>query len=447
MNVLSTEALSYQGKHHPLINLIVEQFTLCNKYYADDDFTALKDALDHITLHVKNTIGFNTTITITDPGRLSRILSSPYRASVTLPSHTAFNPLDVNAMKRYSEGDLSSFVPERLLKGSIDYRSGKVSGFFSEILYSLEFTTIMFDGRLSGEELAGVYVHELGHIWSMSVMMGQSLITSTLCAGIVDFFQRYDDTEKRLQFGKMLNKALKTDIPAEDDMSRYVGVIVNTVEQRFENDTGLKFKANELNERLADQFASHWGVGVSLASAIKKLYANNSFAGKLRLGSQWTGVLGAIGTVYSIPWKVFLKADFIVLPLRYKFMVSGIVATTYIVAVTLATLIAHGLGEMINPHGTHPSPKARINAIRRDHVALLQQKVSDTERKALLADIDAIDAVYTDVKAWDNTLNDFFKTMAGYITGKQRDINAKESIADRTHNRLHELTARLEALK
>lgn len=447
MKSLSTEVLAYQGRHHPFITLVVNQFTQCIEHYKVDELNQLKDALDHICWHAKSNTGLDISITMIEPGLLSRALGTPYRASVTIPTIASLNPLNPTAMKRFSEGDLSSFKPDDLLNGHIDYVNAKVSGFFSEIRYSMEFTTIMFDGRLSGEELAGIFMHELGHPWMISVMMGQSLVTSALCAGIVDFFNRYEDMDKRLQFGRMLLKNIDPKADPNVDVTEFVAVVLNTVDQRFENSTGLRFKPHHINELLADQFALRWGVGVSLTVAIKKLYAQNTYLGQMRFGHQWAGVLSALGMVYTIPWKSVLKVDFLLLPTRYKFIASGVMGVTYLVSMVIATLITEGLKNTINPHGTHPSAKKRIEALRRGHIALLQQKVSPTERSALLADIDAIDVIYNDVKEWDNLLSLFFNKITEYFSASKRAAKAADNIADRTHNRLHELTARLEALK
>lgn len=447
MKSMSFEAIAYQGRYNPLVALVVERFTRSIELYKNERFSDHKNTLDEICAYVKDYTGFKTSITLIDPTTVSKMLFSPYRASVSIPSTASFNPLNPKAMKAYSNGDIRSFKPETLLDGTMDFKQGKVTGFYSAINYDIEYTTMMFDGRLSGEELAAVYFHELGHVWSISVMLGQSLITSALCAGVTDFFNRHEDVAKRMTFGRMVLSSVDPKADADPTVESLTKVIVTSVEQRFQNTTGLKFKANELNERLADQFAVKWGLGLSMALVIKKLQTNNSFAGKVGLASKWTGVVGASVTLIQIPWKSLMSPAMLVGSTKLKVITGGVWTVTTIVSMTIIAMMVEGIGVLINPNGRHPSSKERIKALKREHIALLQQKISAKERAAILADIDAIDDAYEEVLEWDDLFEDVFSQLGGYITGKQRDINAKDSIADRTHNQLDELTARLEALK
>lgn len=446
MHPTSFEAVAYQGRHHPTVVRISDLYQQAITAYGVNDLSAIKNLLDQISTLVKKQLNIELSIRMIETSRLTKVFSSPYRISVEIPKHAAFNPLNTKAMELYQNGEVRVVDPTALTSGYLDYKNCKVHGYLSEIPFTMEFTTDVFDGRVNGEKLCAALFHELGHVWSILSMTNEATITSALCAGVVDFFQRYEDPDKRVQFTRAFLQGVDPKAQVTADPQELIAVAVSSLGPRFEKTTQLPFRPNELNELLADQFAVHWGLGVSMVQVMKELHLGNSYVGKLGLTGQWSGILSMTISIYSFPWKTFTKGAFLIVPLKFKFIISGVVVSVYLVVMTLATLIASSLSSLLSPHGRAPTLRERVLNVKREHIALLQQKVSDEERRALLDDITAIDEVYKEVKEWSNPVSQFFQELAGYISGKQRQANTVNSIAGRVNNPLHELAARLELL-
>jgi len=449
----SLESIMFQGKHNPLVNELIERFTRCINLYKEGTYDPMVDEMDNITHAILQRIGINCTLKMKEVDLLSKLFFSPYSAYMDMEGINAVSLLHPKMTEAFSKGDLNTFNPMQLLNGRIDYKQCKVDGVFSKIKFNFTFTTMMFDGRLDGEELTAVLMHELSHCWDFLTMIGQGVVTSALCVGIADFFNRHDSEDVKLKFGTMVIKNIdpkaKDVNPTADEL---MGVVVRSVNDRFEKTTGLKWKADETGEYLADQFASRWGLGVSLVKVLSKLEHRNSLSGKIGLGGAWTGVFGAIMTFVMSPWKMLIdpqiKLSLPMIPIKYKLMVAGINIPLYLITIILTEFVTQAVVDFIYPYGKHPSLQNRILAVRRDQISILQNKdLTPEERKGILADIDAIDSTYGEVKDWDNKFTTLTYELTNLITGKRRELNLKRDIADRTNNRLYELSARLEALK
>lgn len=444
------ESILYQGKHNPFANGLINIFNEAIESISKNDFNGARNTLDSVAPTVKQFTGISADVIVTEVTKLTKVVGSPYTVSVIGQNDYAqTNLLNPSATEALREGNLSTFRPESLLNGKMDFKTGKVSGFYSDIKFTFDFSEPTLDGSLTGEELASILLHELGHAWSLLATMGVGTVTSAMVAGISDFYQRYEDPKKRLAYGKMVSQASGSKRDYSDEVELINAVVANC-DSMYENITGLRFKSDTTGEYLADQFATRWGMGTSLAVALSKLYTVNSYVGKLRMGGRWKGILGTTARIVSSPLLAMFKplANTNVPAIVFAPVVAG---TTFLVVGTtfevLFSMMITKITDTVYPNGQHPSLVKRVEAIRRDNIAMLQTKLSKVDKTAILSDLDVIDELYKDVRNWTNIYTDVVKNLENFITGKSRGTNYIESLADRTHNRLHELKARIEAIQ
>lgn len=451
MNSLSLESILYQGKGNPLVNAINYHFDAAIKSRASGDYSALKDNLDMIGNLVRRDTGIHLDVFLEDVGVFNKIFGNPYSMSVTLPTDNAhLNILNPSATKAFTSGNLDSFQVLDLVNGHMDYQKVKVSGFYSNVVFELKLYDVILDGKVEAEHLTAIVFHELGHIWTILATMGVGVITSAMAAGVVDFFDRYDDPKVRARFGKMVSKSVgsKVDVVDEKDL---IATVLTSSETTFTKLTSLKFKSTTSNELLADQFASRWGTGASLVEALRRIHDANTWLGRVGISGKWRGILGTLRSVSISPWlHIFIdhrvKGKVIASAISKGALATTVTATMIIVMTALASFIAEMLVDLLLPNGGHPNIKQRIEFIRRDHVALLRTKLSKKDKALVLADIDAIDKTYKDVQWWGNHYHDNMRRYIRKLWGSTQESDYKDSLSLRDNNPLHELKARLDQL-
>lgn len=452
MSTLSLEAILYQGKHNALVNGLVHIFEQAIQYKAEEDYPKVVDILNTLPGLIKEKTGMYFAVSLTTPGILSKSIGSPYNVTVSHTPETAqINVLNPVATKRFKEGDLKSFKVTDLVNGRMDFNKVFVTGFYQEVMFEMKVSDFLLDGKVTAEQLSAIVLHELGHAWTILASMGVGVITSSLAAGIMDFFNRYDDPAQRAQFGKMVSKSIGSNVDHVDEKHLISAVVTNT-DTTFTKVTGLKYKSNTVNEQLADQFASQWGMGLSLAEALRAVYDSNSLFGRMGVSGQYRGMIGTTRAIIMSPWMLLFSSPVVAGVKATPIVATGVVpvlVSTAVISVVMACIsfTLETLVDLIQPHGRHPTLPQRVESIRRDQIALLRTKLSKAEKIAILDDIDAIDKVYKDVVSWDNVYHKKINELLKYIWGTTQEANYKDSLANRNDNLLYELKTRLESSK
>lgn len=447
MTNTSFEAILHQY-NNDLPKVMTNYFAKAIMAQRDKKYDDLTDILTDLGTSVQQRTGIQMSYHVNrDIDFVSKTLN-PYTVSVATPVTPSINLLNPKATKALAEGKK---LPESLteyVNGYIDFKQVKVSGIYSYFIFRTELSEPILDGVLDPEEVAAIMLHELGHAWDSLVMLGQGLVSGALAAGIHDFFDRHDASERRLEFSKRVSKQLGKEV-ATDNESELTMLILSEQHEILQQTTGMKFRAIETSEFLADAFAAKFHMGVSLAKALKKLRYHNSFPKRVGLPEEMTGLVNALLVVTSYPVKDILwpqvHAPYMTISKALLMSAKGMVVGTF--TVMLFTILGNLLVEVYQPHGSHPNIKARLRNIRRTYVNALRQRPTEYERKRILEDMDAIDAIYDQLDNDPLKLFEWLNDLGNRITGVSVRRDAKEGVASRSDNVLYELKARLEAKK
>ena len=131
------------------------------------------------------------------------------------------------------------------IRGSVNLKTGKVGGVFTEIKHTVHLPTEMFTGgKFTAEEIAAATLHELGHLFTYYEYMTRSVTTNQALAGMSKALDHSGTVEEREAVLVSVKKALNlheldTKALAESTDKKVVEVVVvSQVVQACESEIG-----------------------------------------------------------------------------------------------------------------------------------------------------------------------------------------------------------------
>ena len=443
------EAIDYKGSNNPLFSGMVRLYDEAIKLYKTD-FIGARRALDSIENHIAKHTGITVRLVVEDPGIQRTIFFSRYSATVELPRMPDMsNILYPGVMDSLVNGSIPKV--DKISKGTVDPNTGRVGGFFSEIVFRINITSIMFDGGVTPDALAAITLHELGHAWTSIVTIGANVITSALMLGCADFFDRTNDSKHIERFvGEIKKRFPNTNLSPEETEDAikarfalgYQDIFTQTLGE-LAGVGGVTLNKNMSHELLADQFANRWGAGVSLAQALNTLDNKNTVLGTFGIANPYTRGLFNVFLAYMSLWKT-PTAVIARLGKQMGYLEPGLptafeLVRSYILpAVGLATILR------LLPQ-SHPSIKNRIDSLIRDNISLLKETKDKDMARVLLNEIDALKKEKGKVYTF-NEITQVFSSLADEISRRNARERGRVSVSQRENNALYELMSRLETL-
>lgn len=404
-------------------------------------------ALDKIHRLVFETVGLSFTSKVVEKSWFF----GPYEISVEVPNLTAISPINKAAVERLHKFDIANMKITDLLNGKIDYQSGNVSGFFSELKHEITYSTKTLNGDLTAPMLTALHFHEVGHAWVNCVLLGESLATNIV---IAEYLGQYDFTataEKKIQVGKAALKlsGVNSDLPKDADVAEITALVLKGQVDRIQRHAGTRWYDHRLTETLADQFAVRFGTAADLIRALSVLERSQHIFADHGYEPRWIGQLFNFMNIVMIP-MAFQKS---VVQGGVEVMVKvgaaeGMQKLLKSVSKTfLCSFFISGFGaEMVKKiNGTAHAPlKERIKVIRRDAVSELKNpNLPAAARKAILGDLEIIDATAAEAHPFTDVYALLSKYLTNVITGRKVEFDHHHMVDDLANNRLYEFSALL----
>jgi hypothetical protein len=328
--------------------------------------------------HTKLTINFN----------LDK--SNDINAYVIPPMVDKNNPLIYDWWKPYIDNtDVKKFIKAKrsdIIKGYVDLQRGEVGGVFSEIVHQVYVHRGLVDtNRLSDEERAAIFLHEIGHLFTYYEFLGHTLTTNVILHSATQAFFKSDDLIKRTQIVDETCKAL--DISLDDPEALvhctskevFQTVVLRKAILEAKSSTGSPIYDITATEALADQYAIRQGAGRFLATGLDKIHRH--YGGS---ASYQSTAIHLLATVIRV--------------LLFFVMILPTFGLIFLIL-------------LINPAmKLYDDPGARLGRMRRELVAgLKDQSMPAAQRKAWVDDIEAIDALLKNIDD-KRTLMEMFYT-------------------------------------
>lgn len=269
------------------------------------------------------------------------------------------------------------------LRGEIDLGKGRVSGVFANLPTVLTLGSGLWeDLKLSGEEVAAIALHELGHVFTFFESLMQTVTTNMVLNSASQALAKTTDMSHRLNLVFETQKATGVKLENPEAVAKpgmkedaFCAVFIKAkMDPSLRSATGSSSYDLRSSEFVADQFAARYGAGRALVTALDKLYTKSGAFG---------GLLGAPHRRSTATW----------------FIIESLKTAVYILSIMQLNIrmIALLLMYMVvsNPEArVYDDPGERLTRVRTDMVqSLKDQNLSEKTRAALAADIKVIDTI------------------------------------------------------
>jgi hypothetical protein len=284
------------------------------------------------------------------------------------------NPLIYDWWKPHVENtDVKKYIKAKrsdIIKGSVDLARGKVDGIFGEIEHQMFVHKGLVDTLLlSDEEKAAICLHEIGHLFTYYEFLGHTLTTNVILHAATQSFFKSDDVLKRTQILDETCQALEISLDDPEALVKcnskevFQTVVLRKAVLEAKSSLGSGIYDITATEALADQYAVRQGAGRHLATGLDKIHRH--YGGGPSYFSTGVHVLATI--------------------VRVILFFALILPTFGLVFLIL----------LFNPAiKVYDEPEARLARMKRELVASLKDKtLPPQQRKALVDDIDAVDAL------------------------------------------------------
>lgn len=288
------------------------------------------------------------------------------------------------------------------ITGTVDVHKAKVSGVFSEYTVSIYLNIkLLVSNGLNAGELTAIYLHELGHAFHSCEYANRLNTTNQVLAQLLRDKLKNNNISK-----EYVIKTLKKINPSaiEQDIAKLIegdNVIINGKFMTFLKETveslmpDKRYDENSF-ETVADSFASRWGYGKELVTALH-VFEKNQY--KLDILTD----IFSIGSIALIGYLLYII----------------IVSTVPIVTIVYTTIMAFiYLTSIIISHSsyafemTYDDIKYRYKRVRNQYVELLKdQELSKEQIKQVIEEIKFMDEIIKDMYSYKSVVTsivDFF---------------------------------------
>lgn len=309
-----------------------------------------------------------------------------------------------------------------IVRGTVDLKTGRASGVFSEILSTIHIPVQFFlTTQYQDEEIAAIILHEVGHLLTYYEFITRTVSTNQVLAAVSRGLANADSAEKRSAVIISAQKALRLKEKGVDELAKSSNaevvncVIISQLIEETRSELGNNIYDITSWEYMADEYATRHQAGRYLVTAFDKVYRNANHKAFRNTG-------------------VFIGMEALKLLLLASAVIGGI-------GPMFAIILISADSDPVN----YDSPEARMRRVRNQIVENLKKRdLSKADQIRLQEDLAAIDNVAKHVKdrqQFFGALYDFFSP-----TGRRnkKEIEFQRELEGILNN---ELFAKASALK
>lgn len=316
-----------------------------------------------------------------------------------------------------------------VLVGGIDLKSGKVSGFYTDVESPIFIGVDMIrNSNYTADEIAAIFLHEVGHLITYYEYLGKSILLTHVLGDLSKEFKDAATEAQKVEISKIAKEALSLDnyehdyIESSTSTQTFTTMVVSSFASERRSATNSRMFDHRTTEALADQYVSRLGGGKSLAVGLDKLMRNY---GHDAYKDAKTIALGRITNAI-----IFIGASIVV----WQFMVF------MVASMLLLFFIAE-------PNDEYDDPRTRVDRIRKDYIESMKRpNLTKEQRKSLQEDFDVINKLMTDIGYESNFFKFIWKTIVPSVRKQaklDKELKQLENLANNDlfaqHNKLKTL--------
>lgn len=265
--------------------------------------------------------------------------------------------------------------------GSLDFKTAKVSGIFSQLEYQIELLTPLFEKDT--DFILSVIMHELGHIWTFMEYVHHITFKNVIVTNVVKEFLKIKEDTLRVEFIGKINNIYGIKVPEaltkQSDPKAQLVVIGDIYKQMY-NDFSETTYDTTSTEVLADQFASRFGLGIDIIKSM----SGKEYSWESLHKNALTGFVGSLTVITLAGLAGFLAAigSFaITAQMLFCLIIAG--GTGLIKLLDTLTFWQFKVGA-----SNYDTPKQRLVRIRNMMINQLKNNPKNNDAKKLIAQID-----------------------------------------------------------
>lgn len=335
---------------------------------------------------------------------------------------------------------------KEFFKGSVNLKTGQVSGIYSEIPLDIFFATGFLiptrkNTMFTPEEVAAVLIHEMGHGLMYLRYLGGMVISNIVVAEIVRNINSDADVET-------VRKVIKVDeqktgwkisdmgtVDKNPDPLLVQQVVMAEMISSIRSDLGTRYYDARAFEFVADQFAARHGGAAHIVSALDRMYRDCGWT-----PLEYSGRISHMVAALANNSHAVVGAAITWMTAGAGFAIVGLVVGV-IVGVAFATALTALVGGDI-----YDDIPNRFNAMRRELIASSKdQTLTKETRIAIIEEINVIDKVMENITPTTFGPGFFSGFFAGVFTGKTAQMKFMRQLEELANNRLFELSNQLQA--
>ncbi|QTH80390.1 hypothetical protein PA10_00192 [Pseudomonas phage pPa_SNUABM_DT01] len=430
--VASLEAIDFQ-RNSTLIKEMGMQFDTCLRDPSKDTFNKCSEALSAIAFkHTKMKFRFHFVR-----------LGGP-NAFVIPPQADIANPMrpDEIATKVQRLGRMPT--EQELFKGTVDLKTGQVGGIYSEIpidiFTAVEFFTDRNMGNITGDHIAAISAHEMGHGFTYLRYLGQMVLSNCAVAEIIKKQHEGADDKVVQEVVKVVEQRTGWRLRDLGEINRSTDplvvqqVIMAGMVDSIRSELGTKFYDRRAFEFSADQFVARHGGAQLIVEALDIMYKSYPAYFKEYRGRMANIMSSLVGYGRLVLGSLMVAGG--IMMVQPLFFIFGLF-------MVLMSLFGGGDDGIYDP-----IPK-RYEAMRRELIASSKdQNLSIAQRKEIIDQITAIDSILEEVAK--NSKGYFAPDVAieflkGIFNGRPAEQKFQRMLENLVNNRLFELSNQLQA--
>ena len=250
------------------------------KEHLDDkpDKNRLKEQFKQLAGIIKSHTGLNPVFEIAEFG-----------PAVAVPDLLKNHSLSEMASRDYFSGgeSLSAITTKGgPLKGTVNLKESKVTGFFSEVPFTIYMPTWIFvkNTNFTAAEIASTLLHEVGHVFVYMEYLNRGVTTNVILSALSRKWANADDKEREVilisaaQALKLTSGGLDcAELSKTNKFDIVEAVIVTSVLEQSRSELGGSEYDLVNFEYLSDEFATRHGAGRDIVTALDKLHKFGSY--------------------------------------------------------------------------------------------------------------------------------------------------------------------------
>lgn len=327
--------------------------------------------------------------------------------------------------------------------GTVNTDRAMVTGWFSEQISPLflNFYKLYIEEGASAAEMTASILHEVGHIFDAILFLNRTHSSNVIIAEVARYI---NGKRKNADVNYVFNEIKKVDPDATHDIAAALcsgeTVVMGVAAQRLmvgavNSLMGDKTYDRVQNEALADSFATRFGYGDSLVTALEKSEGNWSENSEERARSTFMLAAGTKGLFAFIVSGALL--------LTGSFITGGI---GFLVSAMVLRYIGNNSGVVSRNH-IYDEMKVRYLRIRQNLVNVIKDQTLDKEmRGQILEQLATIDSVIQRKETFSFFLDDVVNLLSPTNRRAAKSIESQQRIEAMISNELFVKASQLKTI-